>query len=160
MKSRVWRGLTLGIAAIGLSACGGETEAPVPANPDAPPGISVSDAQMNLPAVAGNPAAVYFSITNDSDQQAIVRAANVAGAESAMMHQTAKWDNQSDMQEVFQLAVPARETLILEPGGLHVMAMNVAEDLAPGDTTEVTLTFVGGDKISFPASILAPGESD
>ena len=160
MNKGLWTALAMGCAGMALTSCGGaETEAPADPNPDAPAGISISDARMNLPAVGGNPAAVYFSVTNDSDQNKTIRSVYVAGAESAMMHQTAEWSGKMDMQEVFQLSVPAGETLKLEQGGLHVMAMGVSPDLKPGGETEVTVTFVGGDKASFPAKLLAPGES-
>jgi len=51
------------------------------------------------------------------------------------------------------------KTAKFEPGGNHVMAMGLDEALKAGDTTEVTLTFVGGDKVSFPATVLAAGDA-
>ena len=159
MKTGFWTALALAGSALALAGCGGsEAEAPVAANPDAPAGIAVTDGRMNLPAVEGNPGAVYFTVENSSDRDQTVRAVSVAGAESTVMHQTAEWSGQMDMQEVFQLSIPAGETLVLEPGGLHVMAMGVSPDLAAGGETEVTLTFVGGDKASFPARVMAAGE--
>ena len=38
------------------------------------------------------------------------------------------------------------------------MAMELDETLAAGGTTEVTLNFVGGKEISFPAEVLAAGD--
>ncbi len=141
-----------------LAACGGEAEAPVDANPDAPPGIAVADGRMNLPAVAGNPGAVYFTIGNDSERAMMIRAASVLGAESAMMHQMSNRDGQMAMDEMLQVSVPAGGELVFEPGSYHVMAMGLDEGLEAGGETEVTLTFVGGDKVSFPVHLLAPGE--
>jgi copper(I)-binding protein len=40
------------------------------------------------------------------------------------------------------------------------MAMDLSDDLKAGATTEVTLTFADGDKVSFPAEVRAPGEAD
>ena len=45
-----------------------------------------------------------------------------------------------------------------KPGGTHVMAMDLADTLAAGGETEVTVTFVGGDKVSFPAEVRAAGD--
>ena len=158
MNSAIWGALLLGVSSVGLASCGGEAQSPVEANPDAPAGLTAADGRMNLPAVAGNPAGVYFTLTNDSDKQYTIRAVSVAGAESAMLHQTTEWNLQPDMQEVFQIAVPAGETLTLTQGNMHVMAMGVAEDLAPGGESEATITFVGGDKMSIPLVVLAAGD--
>jgi hypothetical protein len=38
------------------------------------------------------------------------------------------------------------------------MAMELGDTLSAGGSTEVTLTFEGGDKLSFPAAIKAAGD--
>lgn len=141
-----------------LTACGAEPEAPVATEPDAPAGIAVSDAWLALPAVSGNPGAVYFTISNASDRSATIRAADMLGAASAMMHETTTWNMQTDMQELIQLPVPAGEDLVFAPGGKHVMVFDLDESLAVGGETEMTLTFAGGDKVSFPVAIRAAGD--
>lgn len=155
---RILGALAPAALALAVAACGSEPEAPVEAAPDAPQGISVTDGRLNLPAVAGNPAAVYFTITNDGAEAQMLRAAAVQGAGSAMFHQTAEWNHQVDMQEVSQVSVPAGGSVVFEPGGMHVMAMELDPSIAVGSEVEVTLTFVRGDKVSFPARVLAPGD--
>jgi copper(I)-binding protein len=150
MKRAIWMVAALGLATAGLAGC---SEAPDPAEaaPEGPEGISVTDARLMLPAVAGNPGAVYFEVKNDGEKNRMLRAAAVAGAGSAMMHS-------ADMQEMPQLAVPPGESVKFEPGGQHVMAMDLADTVTAGGTAEVTLTFVGGDKFSFPAEVRAAGD--
>ncbi len=143
---------------MGLAACSSEPETPVDAAPEAPEGISVTDGRMNLPAAAGNPGAVYFTITNEGTEEQMLRAVSVQGAESALFHETSEWNGQMDMQELLQVPVPAGESVAFEPGGKHVMAFGVEEGLEPGGEVEVTLSFVRGDKISFPVRLLAPGD--
>lgn len=156
--NRLLAGLAALSLAFAVTACGGEAEAPVSAEPDAPEGVTVSGGRLLLPAVAGNPGAVYFTIRNAGTNDVMIRAANVAGAASAMMHQTAEWNGQVDMQELTQVAVPRDSEVVFEPGGMHVMAMELDDTLAVGGETEVTITFVGGDKVSFPAEIRAAGD--
>ncbi|AKH41580.1 hypothetical protein FHS61_002068 [Altererythrobacter atlanticus] len=160
MNRTIWPAAALALAALGPAACsGGESEqATETAGPEAPAGISVSDGRMMLPPVSGNPAAIYFDIANDGDKDVMIRAVSVQGAGGAMLHETSTWNNQTDMQEVFQLSVPAGESVSFEPGGLHVMANDLDPSLVAGGETEVTLTFVGGDKVSFPAEIREPGD--
>jgi len=143
----------MAIAALGPAACGEAPEATA-TGPAAPEGISVTNARLMLPAVAGNPGAVYFDVANSGSEGRMIRAASVAGAGSAMMHTT----NAGAMQETLQEMVPPGGTLKFEPGGPHVMAMNLADTVTPGSKADVTLTFVGGDKITFPAEVRAAGD--
>ncbi len=159
MRGRVLAAALVAAIALSTAACSGSEEpAEQAANPDAPEGISVTNARLMLPPVSGNPAAIYFDIANNSDREVMIRAASVEGAGSAMLHTTATWNLQTDMQEVFQQPVPAGETVSFEPGGLHVMVSDLGETMTPGSTAEVTLTFVGGDKVSFPAEVRAAGD--
>lgn len=151
MTKSIWPALALALAALGPAACG-EADAPADAAPDAPEGISVSNAAMMLPAVAGNPGAVYFDVANAGERNMVIRAVTVDGAGSAMMHT-------ADMQEITQVVVPPGETVKFETGKQHVMAMEVADTVKAGGTAEVTVTFVGGDDVSFPAEVRAAGDA-
>ena len=144
---------------LALAACSSEPEAPAAdAAPEAPEGSSVSEGRLNLPAVAGNPGSVYFTITNEGAEDQMMRAVSVQGAESAMFHETSEWNGQMDMQELLQVTVPAGESVVFEPGGKHVMVMGIEDGLEAGGELEVTISFVRGDKVSFPVRVLAPGD--
>ena len=157
MKRSIWSAAALALAAIGPVACG---EAPVEqaADPEAPAGIAVDNARLMLPPVPGNPGAVYFDISNSGEKDMMIFSVSVEGAGSAMMHQMGTTNGQTSMDEVLQINVPAGETLAFEPGGLHVMAMDLADTVAAGGESEVTLTFAGGDKVSCSAEVRAAGD--
>lgn len=147
--------------AFGLAACSNEAEVPVDTAaeaPDAPEGVSVNDGRMNIPAVAGSPAAIYFTLINTGPDELILRAANVAGAQSASLHETADADGVMTMPQLDQLPIAPGETVAFMPGGKHVMVMGLPAGLEPGGEIEVTLSFDSGDKVSFPARLLAPGD--
>lgn len=154
-----------GLAALALAACGGGQEAPQAedvtaaswSDPDAPEGISVGDGRLTLPAVGGNPGAVYFIIRNQSDAEQTIASASVTGAGMAMLHETVTQSGQARMRGAGEVPVPAGGTVAFTPGGLHVMAMDIGGMLEEGAETEVTLTFTSGDKVSFPVTILGPG---
>jgi len=153
------------ICALGLASavtgCGSEPEqqpaGQTAADPDAPAGISVRDGRLTLPAVSGNPGAVYFTITNDGEDDAVIHSISIAGAGMAMLHETVAEGGTARMQERGEVTVPAGGSVAFEPGGLHVMAMGLPDDLAQGASSEATVTFGGGDKISFPVAVLPPG---
>ena len=152
MKKGMLRALALGFATLGLAGC--SEEAAVEAESAGPAGVAVTNARLMLPAVAGNPGAVYFDIANSGERDRMIRAASVDGAGNTMMHVT----EPTGMQETLQVMVKAGETVKFEPGGLHVMAMELADTVAAGGQADVTVTFVGGDKITFPAEVRAAGE--
>jgi periplasmic copper chaperone A len=151
----------LGMATLALSACGQQAEAPVEAAPEGLPGITISNARLVLPAVKGNPGAMYFDVAYDNaqaDRPAMMVGVSVEGAESAMFHSSREMAGRMYMEELMQVPVAHGETVSFKSGGYHVMAMNLADTLAAGDTTEATITFLGGDKASFPVKVNAPGD--
>lgn len=148
--------ICLAVAAVSLTACGNDTAATEQV-PEGIPGVKISNGRLTLPAVTGNPGAVYFDIQNDGDNFATIRAVDVKGAKSAMMHETKDEGGKSSMSDLTTLNIIKGKPEKFEPGGKHVMAMELDPTLKAGDSTEVTLTFVGGDKMSFPAKIEAPG---
>lgn len=150
MTKHIRAALALAAAALMPVAC---SEAPEQAEaaPEAPEGVSATNARLMLPAVAGNPGAVYFDLANASETNRVIRAVSVAGAGSAMMHT-------ADMQEMTQVVTPPGETVKFAPGEQHVMAMDLADTVVAGGQAEVTVTFVGGDKVSFLAEVRAAGD--
>jgi len=158
MRKAIWTAAALGLTAVGLAGCNEQPDQQADSSPGTPDGISVTNARLMLPAVSGNPGAVYFDVKNDSGNNKMIRAASVAGAGSAMLHQMGTWNLQPSMDEIFQVEVPANGELKFEPGALHVMANELADTVTAGGTADVTLTFVGGDKITFPAEVRAAGD--
>src|SRR6478609_6453574 len=82
---------------------------------------------------SGHPGAVYFTLHNDSASAATIQGVEVKGAQSAMIHQTTTANGMSGMQTMPTLptlAVPAKGELAFAPGGIHVMAMDLADTLA------------------------------
>ena len=150
MTKSIRAALALAAAAALPLAC---SEAPeqTEANPDAPEGIAVENGRLMLPAVAGNPGALYFEVKNDSDKNRVIRAVSVAGAGRAEMHT-------ADMQMITQLTVPPKSSTAFEPAGEHVMVMDLADTVVAGGEAEATATFVGGDKVSFAAEVRAAGD--
>jgi len=149
MRKGILGALALTIASLGPAGCG--EGAAVEAEDTATAGIEITNARLMLPAVAGNPGAVYFDVVNSSDSNMVIRAASVADAGSAMMHT-------GDMQEMTQVMVGPGETVKFEPGGQHIMAMDLADTVTAGGKADVTVTFVGGDEVTFPAEVRAAGD--
>ena len=52
------------------------------------------------------------------------------------------------MQQIMALDLPAGQTVNLEPGGYHVMLIDLAEPLVEGDTFNLTLDFAEADDLT------------
>lgn len=157
MTKSFFAALVLGVGTLGLGACGGgaSEEAGVP---DAVPGLSVANARMVLPAVEGNPAAIYLDLAYNGDRTPAVNRIVVDGAESAVMHEMGEWDGKMEMMEMLPIVMKKGDTVKFEPGAKHIMVMGVSPELKAGGTTEATFVVAGGDKLSFPVQIQAAGE--
>jgi copper(I)-binding protein len=150
------------LALLSMAGCGDSGKSPdVAASadvseagaPESKPGLSVSDGVLILPAVAGRPGAAYFTIANNGDKPTSLAAVYVEGTAKAEIHETMG----GKMQPLLKLDLPVGATVKFERGGKHVMLFDLADTLAAGSTTEMTLTFAGGDKLSTPLRIESAG---
>lgn len=145
----------LAAGTLSLAACSGEPAAEADNADSNPTGLEVANARLILPAVAGNPAAVYFDLTNAGERSVAVRAADIADAKSTEMHDMMEYNRVMTMAAMGPLTVPKGETIKFAPGGKHVMAFELSPDMKAGAKTELTLTIAGGDKASFPVKVEA-----
>lgn len=144
--------LLIAVATVSLAACKGadKPETAASSAPEGKPGVTVSDARLVLPAVAGNPGAAYFSLENQSKEMVAIASVAVTGAGKTEIHT-------ADMKPVDHAEAEPRTTLRFEPGKVHVMVFDVGADLKAGSETELTVIFADGDKVSVPAKIEAMG---
>ena len=149
--------LALGCAALSLAGCG-ETPAEAPAEEAGIPGMTITNARMVLPPVAGNPAAVYFDLAYQGDRNLALNRAEVEGAQSATFHDMGEYDMKVQMMDMLPLPLKKGDTVSFEPGGKHIMAMQPAETLQPGGTAKVTIIVSGGGSQTFEAPIQAAGD--
>ncbi len=125
--------------------------------------VSIED-HWGRPGFEGDNAAAYMEIRNDGDDDVALIGASSDIAETIEIHQTRMespedqngHDDEADdsehgqdshghgmmiMEEVQSIVAPAGSSVLLEPGGYHVMFMGLTRDLEPGDTFSLTLQF-------------------
>lgn len=111
--------------------------------------LGVDDVWARTSANTQNAGAAYMTITGGDTADRLVGVS--VGSEVAAMaelHETAMGMDDSGestgmmtMQQVASIEVPADTEVMLEPGGFHVMMMQLAEPLQTGATFELTLVF-------------------
>jgi len=144
----------LAIAPLALAACGGDDP------------ITIEGQWARTSPAMASMGAAYMDITSSEGDQLVGVSVPASIAARAEIHEMvpADMDHSMDesmddgemdmdmgamvMQQIMALDLPAGETVSLEPGGYHVMLIDLAEPLAEGDTFNVTLDFAEADDVT------------
>jgi copper(I)-binding protein len=99
------------------------------------------------PVAAGRPvAAAYLSITNNGRVAETLTGASTPQAGSVQVHQTTWSEGMARMRPLQELVIEPGQTVRIEPGGIHLMLMDLKGPLLAGTTVPLILTFrVSGD---------------
>jgi copper(I)-binding protein len=69
------------------------------------------------------------------------------------LHETVTEGASTMMRPIDQIDVPAGGQAVLEPGGLHIMLVDPAEEITMGDTVRVTLEFEKAGSVEIEATV-------
>ena len=103
--------------------------------------ITVRDPWSRATVGAATNGVVYMTIVNRGDAADRLLAASAAVAGMASLHESTVDGGVMKMRPVTAIAVGPGETVVLKPGGLHIMLMNVARPLREGEMFPADLTF-------------------
>lgn len=133
-----------------LAGCsGGSTE--TAASPSAAPEITVSDAFI-LPN--GEVAGMFGAVKNGGAEEVKLTGGSAPEVGMVQIHEYVTEGTKETMREIpGGLAVPAGQTVMLEPGGYHVMMMKVQAKWQTGDSVPVTLDFSDGTTVTVEAEV-------
>ena len=114
------------------------------------------------PGIPGGNSAIYFIVENSTDEPDVLLGVELSVAASVEMHRTVamEMDNEGGeddgglsggqvmkMEEQDQIEIPARSDVVLEPGGLHIMLIDLADGLEPGDEIMILLRFQAAGEV-------------
>jgi periplasmic copper chaperone A len=147
MKHRTMKHIALYplLAIVVLLAACNPTAAPSPVAElptPVPDTISIVDAIARPSPLAGGNGAIYLTITNGSATAVQLSRVESPAAAHAEIHETIH--ENGVMRMVHQpdgFTVPPNGSLILSPGGKHIMLIDLVDALAIGNTIEVTFYF-------------------
>ncbi|MDR9467773.1 copper chaperone PCu(A)C [Marinospirillum sp.] len=102
----------------------------------------------------GSPvSAAFMELHNQGSEQRTLVAASSPVSEVVELHTHTKVDGVMQMRRVESIEVPAEGKTLLEPGGLHLMLINLKETLTPGSQVEITLTLDDGSQIELSVPV-------
>ena len=108
----------------------------------------------NQPVAGG-----FMVISNTGDTDDTLVAARSAAAARMEIHEMAMDGDVMRMRELSGgLVIPAGETVMLKPGGYHIMFMELSGPLVEGSETEVTLTFEKAGEVTLALPVVARGK--
>ncbi|MFC4335968.1 copper chaperone PCu(A)C [Salininema proteolyticum] len=139
---------TAGLLVLGMAACGADDEGGAE-DGDA---LTVSDPWVK--ATDGEMVAAFGEIVNDTGSDVHITGASSEVAGMVELHETVDENGQSVMRPMADgIELAAGETFALEPGGAHIMLMDLGEELQAGDDVVVTLDLEDGSELEFTAPV-------
>ena len=168
----------LGVGALLLAGCGSSSSSSADsvASPSGNPSVSASqgDCPLNVneawvKAAEGGMTGAFAAIDNETDRPVTITAAATPAAATSELHQTSDVNGTPTMQQVASFEVPANGQLTLEPGGDHIMLMQLTGPIQAGDDVNITLTCKDAGTVTFAAQArtyeganetYAPGSGD
>lgn len=131
--------------------------------------LEVTDAWMR-PSLAGMNGGVYVRLHNRSDEPVVVMSAQSEGASRVEIHRTVLEEVQlpgqrssqvMKMEPVANVEVPPYGTVLLAPGGLHIMLIGLTRDFAEGDSLTLNVRTSSGDVVTVDVAVAyGPGGED
>jgi copper(I)-binding protein len=123
--------------------------------------LTIDGAWARTSPSATTKGAIYLQINNgtDTDDALLDASVDAAVAGKVEIHETKMAGGDTtgggmmEMAEVDEIPVPAGETVSLEPGGFHIMLMDLVAPLEKESTIEVTLTFENAGEVVVEAEV-------
>jgi periplasmic copper chaperone A len=124
-------------------------------------GTAAETVRIGAPYVRAVPqgqpnSAAFMTLTNtDGQAHRVVRAESPA-AEVVELHEHQMVGGMMQMRKVEQIDLPAGQTVDLQPGGLHVMLIQLTKELVANDEAAVSLVFEDGSRADLTLPVRAP----
>ena len=101
------------------------------------------------------PGVAYMTLRNTGDAPVAVTGLRTDLAMMPMIHaSTTDAQGVTRMTHMEQVEIAAGETVALEPGGLHVMLMDLQRPMVEGESFTLSLILAGGEEIAVEVPIL------
>ena len=109
--------------------------------------IVISDAYVRAVPPNLKSSASFMKITNNSNKSISLMSVDSDIAKDVELHEHIMNNGMMKMQQVTHINIPANSTIVLKPGGLHVMLIGLNKKLKVGDKVN-SFTFNFSNKTS------------
>lgn len=128
--------------------------------------LEISDGWVRVSEMTeseGGMTGAFATITNTSEEDITLIAGDSDVAGVVEIHEVVMVDGEMKMQPISGgIVIPAGQSVTLEPGGLHVMLMDLTRPLVEGEDISITLKFDGNEDItvSWPTRVSMSGDEE
>ena len=165
-RRRVAAALPLAVAAFALVACGSSDDSGAAGSAGSSSSSSSSTADAAdkgatapsldsawVKATEEDMTAIFGTVENPTDSELTLESVDVDVPAKAELHEVVQQAGSAVMQKVDGgVKVPANGRLALDPGGYHIMLVNMKEPITPGQQVTVTLHFSDGSTATAKAA--------
>ncbi|MDA9865232.1 copper chaperone PCu(A)C [bacterium] len=116
--------------------------------------IAASDAYVPLAPKGAMAHAAYMKLTNSGTKTRSLIGLKAPAYAMVHLHQSNEQDGVATMTAMDQVDIKPGQTIVLEPGGLHVMLMKPSDPVGLGDTVDLTLEFANGETLGVAANVV------
>ncbi|MCR8922993.1 copper chaperone PCu(A)C [Dasania sp. GY-MA-18] len=92
--------------------------------------------------------AAFMSLNNTGSQPLTLTAISSPAAQSVELHTSRQHGDMVHMEKLDSLQIAAAETVVLQPGGHHLMLLGLHQPLAEGDSVILQFSFSDGSQTS------------
>jgi copper(I)-binding protein len=112
------------------------------------------------PTASGMPIGVaYLSITNNGPQQDTLISASTPAAARVEIHRSSFEAGMARMRPAGDVVLAPNSTVTAEPGGLHLMLVDLKSPLVAGTSIPLVLQFKSAGSITVQLQVEAPGST-
>ena len=115
--------------------------------------IFVSNAWVQAMPPSQKITAAYMVIVNNSKKEVVLVSASSDFAGATEIHQMAEMKGMMHMAMASGVRIPAQGKVALQPGGFHIMLINLKKPVNKGDIVPITLHFQDGESIMVQADV-------
>jgi len=115
--------------------------------------LRVENVWIREPPPGTDVAAAYFTLHNAGSRALVLTAITTPVASAAMLHETTTLAGVERMRPLEQLTIAAGQTIVLKPGGLHVMLGGLRQRLQVGESVSLMIHLQSGAKIPVTARV-------
>jgi len=117
----------------------------------------VTEAWVRLPAVAGQPAAAYFTIQGGRSAKTLVRMESALATKAEMHRNMPGMAGMTSMAPLDHVDLPAGGTVQFKPGGNHAMLFGLDPEVKPGTAVPIRFGFSDGTTAEAEAKTVPAG---
>lgn len=116
-------------------------------------GVILEKAWVRQPPPVADTAAGYMTLRNDGGRPVEIVSIDSDVSAAAEIHTMRMQGGMMHMQHLPKVTIPARGTLELSPGGMHLMLTGLKHPLRDGQTVHITLHFADGGQLKIQAPV-------